>query len=229
MTTKILIQPVGGRPLSVPLNVKSVSLYDDDDEDDCEGPRKRRRLTHLTPEERMMRRKLKNRVAAQTARDRKKQRMTELEDIVTALEAENKRLLKENNSLCQKTKCLVRENKDLKVKLGMTVQVKEEKTDIVEKDTENLPFESAALSAPLPKEQAGALYLWTTCWLPLLLQTYSQMGLLNSCNKLPASLLQGESLPSLLKQLHSRMPLLQRELMEKWWGPQQKSWTPSMN
>ncbi|CAJ0578448.1 unnamed protein product, partial [Mesorhabditis spiculigera] len=62
-------------------------------------PRKRERLTHLTAEEKMDRRKLKNRVAAQTARDRKKERTYKLEDAVERLFKENERLRSENAEL----------------------------------------------------------------------------------------------------------------------------------
>ena len=41
--------------------------------------RKRANLDHLSPEEKMMRRKLKNRVAAQNARDKKRCKMEEME------------------------------------------------------------------------------------------------------------------------------------------------------
>ncbi|CAI4231160.1 unnamed protein product [Auanema sp. JU1783] len=68
------------------------------------GPRRRERLNHLTQEEKMNRRKLKNRVAAQTARDRKKARSQKLEDVVRDLMAENKRLREENSRLTEENK-----------------------------------------------------------------------------------------------------------------------------
>lgn len=53
---------------------------------------KKRRLNHLTWEEKVQRKKLKNRVAAQTSRDRKKARMEQLEAAVQELYAQNERL-----------------------------------------------------------------------------------------------------------------------------------------
>jgi hypothetical protein len=61
--------------------------------------RKRERLTHLSPEEKMWRRKMKNRIAAQTARDRKKARMDDIEDAVKKLERQNRDLVIENAKL----------------------------------------------------------------------------------------------------------------------------------
>ncbi|XP_016019827.1 LOW QUALITY PROTEIN: X-box-binding protein 1 [Rousettus aegyptiacus] len=88
--------------------------------------RKRQRLTHLSPEEKALRRKLKNRVAAQTARDRKKARMSELEQQVVDLEEENQKLLLENQLLREKTHGLVVENQELRQRLGMDALVTEE-------------------------------------------------------------------------------------------------------
>ncbi|XP_053557644.1 LOW QUALITY PROTEIN: X-box-binding protein 1 [Bombina bombina] len=82
-------------------------------------PRKRQRLTHLSPEEKALRRKLKNRVAAQTARDRKKARMGELEQQVVDLEMENEKLLIENEILREKSHSLVTENQELRQRLGL--------------------------------------------------------------------------------------------------------------
>lgn len=61
--------------------------------------RKRERLNHLTAEEKQNRRKLKNRVAAQTARDRKKYRASKLEEAVRMLILENRKLREENKYL----------------------------------------------------------------------------------------------------------------------------------
>ncbi|KAF4790600.1 X-box-binding protein 1 [Turdus rufiventris] len=88
--------------------------------------RKRQRLTHLSPEEKALRRKLKNRVAAQSARDRKKARMTELEQQVVELEEENQKLLRENQLLRERTCNLARENQELRSRLGLDALKTEE-------------------------------------------------------------------------------------------------------
>ncbi|XP_060763461.1 LOW QUALITY PROTEIN: X-box-binding protein 1 [Neoarius graeffei] len=89
--------------------------------------RKRQRLTHLSPEEKALRRKLKNRVAAQTARDRKKAKMGELEQQVLELEHENQKLHVENQMLRERTSDLMSENEELRQRLGLDTLVRKEK------------------------------------------------------------------------------------------------------
>ena len=74
-------------------------------------------------------RKLKNRVAAQTARDRKKAQMSELEQQVVDLEEENQKLLLENQLLREKTHGFVVENQELRQRLGMDALVTEEEAE----------------------------------------------------------------------------------------------------
>lgn len=99
------------------------SLEDDELElnpTDVEIGRKRKRLDDFTPQEKMVRRKLKNRVAAQNARDRKKERLEQLEIVVGRLEKENKELKKSNNELRSNMSLLMSQNKTMREKLGMT-------------------------------------------------------------------------------------------------------------
>ncbi|XP_033828215.1 LOW QUALITY PROTEIN: X-box-binding protein 1 [Periophthalmus magnuspinnatus] len=109
------------RPLSVVLPSAASQASSDSDSNTSVGPpvRKRQRLTHLSPEEKALRRKLKNRVAAQTARDRKKAKMGELEQQVLELEVENQKLHIENRLLREKTTGLITENEELRQRLGL--------------------------------------------------------------------------------------------------------------
>uniref|UniRef100_A0A667HM77 X-box-binding protein 1 n=1 Tax=Lynx canadensis TaxID=61383 RepID=A0A667HM77_LYNCA len=109
--------------------------------------RKRQRLTHLSPEEKALRRKLKNRVAAQTARDRKKARMSELEQQVVDLEEENQKLLLENQLLREKTHGLVVENQELRQRLGMDALLTEEEAETQTKGNGARPVAGSAESA----------------------------------------------------------------------------------
>ncbi|KAF7464483.1 Hypothetical predicted protein [Marmota monax] len=120
--------------------------------------RKRQRLTHLSPEEKALRRKLKNRVAAQTARDRKKARMSELEQQVVDLEEENQKLLLENQLLREKTHGLVIENQELRLRLGMDALVAEEETEAKGNGVRPVAgsAESAALRLRAPLQQVQA-------------------------------------------------------------------------
>ncbi|XP_069816830.1 LOW QUALITY PROTEIN: X-box-binding protein 1 [Dendropsophus ebraccatus] len=115
-------------------------------------PRKRQRLTHLSPEEKALRRKLKNRVAAQTARDRKKARMSELEQQVLDLEMENEKLLMENQLLREKSHGLLTENQELRQRLGLdALEVKDEEVEVLTQSREDevRPVAGSAESAAL--------------------------------------------------------------------------------
>ena len=76
--------------------------------------RKRANLDHLTLEEKMMRRKLKNRVAAQNARDKKRVKMDDMEDTIKQLQHQNKILAKQNEELLALNRRLMAENANLK-------------------------------------------------------------------------------------------------------------------
>uniref|UniRef100_A0A287CY10 X-box-binding protein 1 n=1 Tax=Ictidomys tridecemlineatus TaxID=43179 RepID=A0A287CY10_ICTTR len=103
-------------------------------------------------------RKLKNRVAAQTARDRKKARMSELEQQVVDLEEENQKLLLENQLLREKTHGLVIENQELRLRLGMDALVAEEETEAKGNGVRPVAgsAESAALRLRAPLQQVQA-------------------------------------------------------------------------
>ncbi|MBN3315706.1 XBP1 protein, partial [Atractosteus spatula] len=115
------------RSISMVLPSSGTQASSDSDSNGSGQPqRKRQRLTHLSPEEKALRRKLKNRVAAQTARDRKKAKMGELEQQVLELELENQKLHIENRLLREKTHGLVTENEELRQRLGLdTLEIKE--------------------------------------------------------------------------------------------------------
>ncbi|XP_047448167.1 LOW QUALITY PROTEIN: X-box-binding protein 1 [Mugil cephalus] len=122
-------QPAYSRPISVVLPSAASQVSSDSDSNSSAGPpvRKRQRLTHLSPEEKALRRKLKNRVAAQTARDRKKAKMGELEQQVLELELENQKLHIENRLLREKTSGLLTENEELRQRLGLDTLDSKEK------------------------------------------------------------------------------------------------------
>jgi len=192
-------------------------------------PRKRRRLTNLTPEERMMRRKLKNRVAAQTARDRKKARMDQLEESLAELAAENKRLQSQNDSLAAQKKNLAQENERLRERLGVVAP--RGSVSLVKREVGS-SLESAALSGVVPLQQELLARLSHhsvvnyTAWI----LTASLMCCLASsskCEPRVTTSLKSTPAPPLVSAT-SQTPSRKRPL-PSWWGPQQKSWNPSIN
>lgn len=97
-------------------------------------------------------------MAAQTARDRKKQRMVELEEELARLKAENKQLCQQNESLRQVTSVLSKENKTLKTQLETNTC----QTPVVTRIVSEATPESAALGTPQPQEKPRTLVQLTT-------------------------------------------------------------------
>jgi len=90
----------------------------DIDEPKIKKKRIREKLDHLTHEEKLMRRKIKNRISAQSARDRKKNRMQTLERKIEILCEDRHKILKENAILKKQNEQIIAENSDLKKRLA---------------------------------------------------------------------------------------------------------------
>jgi len=115
------------RPAPSPSPPKDLLLdIKEEQDEDHEAPaRKRANLDHLSPEERMMRRKLKNRVAAQTARDKKKAATDSMEQQLAEAKARlqesldaNAQLLKTNTQLQVENANLQQKNVELQARLS---------------------------------------------------------------------------------------------------------------
>lgn len=191
-------------------------------------PKKRKRLTNLSPDERLMRRKLKNRVAAQTARDRKKQRMDELEILLSEIEAENKRLQAENDALRRRTGKLTVENSQLKEQLGGGGGVEE-------MGMESESPESAVLKHPQPQVQIRSPVPITTPSPSKLMQMMLTLSLMcclvswKSSPKASSKRRRAVTSSSMMMKRLSRPSSHRPPPHLLWWGPRQQSWNPSMN
>merc|ERR1712012_1185818 len=102
--SKPMAAVVGCKRPAEPEPCLSPSIKSEEDEDDeiCGTPmRKRANLDHLSPEERLQRRKLKNRVAAQNARDKKKAQTEEMEKLIEDMRAEKQKFAEELGIISQ--------------------------------------------------------------------------------------------------------------------------------
>ena len=106
--------------------------------------RKRANLDHLSMEEKMMRRKLKNRVAAQNARDKKRMKMDEMEITIKQLQQQNRALAQQNEKLLALNRRLMAENGGLKSNTTLTTAA----TTTTFIKEEEMPYSPESLPPP---------------------------------------------------------------------------------
>jgi len=214
-----------------------------DDEVKSNGPvRKRQRLDHLSFEQKLLRRKLKNRVAAQSARDKKKAKMDELEIVVKSLEKRQTHLADQNKLLHKGIKELQAENKELKEELKKrliappcvacsqrkaaddthTSTCSPASPSIVRDKVVSTPIRSAvSINVPQQKEQAVRMALFLimhgAMW------AWTVTGML--CLMPIAYHYSINSKQSCSAHTANRLPVKKR-FPDKWWGHHQKAWNP---
>uniref|UniRef100_A0A8D0E707 X-box-binding protein 1 n=1 Tax=Salvator merianae TaxID=96440 RepID=A0A8D0E707_SALMN len=193
-------------------------------------------LTPLSPL-----RKLKNRVAAQSARDRKKARLGELERQAVELEAENQKLLAENEALRDRTRSLVRENRQLRLRLGLPQ--KKPASLLVGAATGSA--ESAALRLRVPLQQGQAQQspaspgpAPASAWIMQTALTLQTLSLI-CCWAFWTAWIQTCSCTTALQESPVWRTCGRRPMQEKQipyqpppvvlWGPHHPSWRPLMN
>ncbi|XP_013794251.1 X-box-binding protein 1-like [Limulus polyphemus] len=258
---------IGGGVISGDLGVKLCSLDNqdmsfmrtDDNINKSGNMRKRQRLDHLTLIEKNKRRKLKNRIAAQSARDRRKAQLEELEKEVSCLEKEKKALHDVNEALCRRVLMMEEENSKLKLQLRSTdsnteLRNSQPQASIQDQeDTFHQPQVNSETHKTLSREQNSSIMDEENgCksfehallineplqkgqdllhFLLMIQLTYLQM-LIMSVMDYTSSLKSATKISSLTTELHreTKQQIGSPENQcMKWWGPQQNSWNPSKN
>nr|XP_023020772.1 X-box-binding protein 1 isoform X1 [Leptinotarsa decemlineata] len=203
---------------------------------------KKRRLDHLTWEEKIQRKKLKNRVAAQTSRDRKKAKMDQMENALQQLFSKNESLIAECENLKLANQRLSQENLDLYNRLQSPCPIcANSQNRSVECEALNGPTESLLLqkgrvthSAAVLKEvrqmSQPALRKIVQCY--LLYQTFlmnlMQMSTSTRWNNLPRVYykISPETCKQVLRKQIIRNHKILNPVHVKWWGRHQKNWNP---
>uniref|UniRef100_A0A0K8TQ40 X-box-binding protein 1 n=1 Tax=Tabanus bromius TaxID=304241 RepID=A0A0K8TQ40_TABBR len=225
--------------------------------DECDASKgRKRRLDHLSWEEKIQRKKLKNRVAAQTSRDRKKAKMDEMEITIKALSQQTEILQNKCDSLQAINESLSDKNRDLEKQMEqLRNQVKELQdksnqngtttpanvADIVGSES-SVINRSAVSNYPLPKglESESTKYshkdrtvaLWRIIALCLLYKSCSKISTQGGLKNLPKAYLQisPETWRTTLQKAAMSLPKIQAvqsDCLDQWWGPQQNSWNPA--
>lgn len=241
--TDTFLEPQGMALESLPGHLKSVIKTEPMEA--C-PPRKRQRLDHLTQEEKVLRRKMKNRVAAQNARDRKKAQIDHMEDEVTLLKTSLEVLRAENESFISQNKALKKENEELRVQLAINKELKQEndqlklklanvkvecqKSNVLSDNSDGHPrsLEYASLiSASQQKRQDSMV---TFRWMMLLVIGWMTLKQTNSSTLCKSSSRNFVRKAFLLTRQHLKRKYSNRMNPKlKWWGPEQNSWNPSKN
>ncbi|KAG7204066.1 hypothetical protein KM043_001920 [Ampulex compressa] len=211
---------------------------------------KKRRLDHLTWEEKLQRKKLKNRVAAQTSRDRKKAKLDELEDTVRTLKEGNELLTREcimlrsqNESLILEAKRLRRERETRstgeQICLSCQARVGSAVSSLGSAVSPLYPLQQGGTAQPAPSltltPKAAILLKILTLYLlsKNCLVTSKETITFNDSRNLPKAFC--ERLPRKWKQIlidqmnryrAKKIPLRNVTIQKEWWGRHQKMWKP---
>lgn len=160
MSTPIVITvPTKYVPINLApaITIKTESLADEDGEESTSSMEeflargKKRRLDHLTWEEKLQRKKLKNRVAAQTSRDRKKAKMEDMEktiqeqsDQINELQSKCESLEQEKNAIYGKYLDLEVRFEELKRRLDEQQQQQQQQQEQISATTMHIKTEPSA-------------------------------------------------------------------------------------